>query len=106
MFVVAVEFVVKSEHAEAFERAVIENAEDSLRQERDCLVFDVCRSITGTQFFLYEVYEDADAFEHHLTLPHFLTFSEGSKDWVCSKKVNTFALVGDLRSPKESTSEG
>ncbi|PLZ00750.1 antibiotic biosynthesis monooxygenase [Burkholderia sp. WAC0059] len=93
MFVVVVNFSIHESHVEDFEQAVVQNAGDSLRLEDDCFVFDVCRADTGKDFFLYEVYRDAAAFERHLRAPHFLTFSEMTRHWVHSKDVRLLTLI-------------
>jgi len=63
LFVVIVDFVVQREHADAFARLMVDNAQASRTLEEGCIQFDVCRPADDpTRFFLYELYKDAEAF--------------------------------------------
>ena len=42
MYVVLVEFTLNPEYAQAFRQRVRQQAQDSLREESECHVFDVC----------------------------------------------------------------
>jgi quinol monooxygenase YgiN len=66
--VVTVVFRVRDEHVDEFRRAVLANAAASLSAEPGCLVFDVCENADRSQFFLYELYESAAAFDEHLNI--------------------------------------
>ncbi|MBX4901206.1 putative quinol monooxygenase [Rhizobium bangladeshense] len=97
-YVVVVEFIVRSEFAESFHAAIIENAAASLRDEQNCEVFDVCRdSNRRERFYLYEVYASNADFDFHLKTPHFLSFHETVRDWVAEKKVETFERVSSAK---------
>lgn len=86
--VVTVEFVVEPGQAPAFGQLMMENARMSLQEEPGCHVFDVCVAPEAAErFFLYEVYEDAQAFELHLAAEHFKAFDAATKDWVVRKTV-------------------
>lgn len=94
-FCVVVTFKVKSERVDAFRAAVLENAQLSLREEPGCSVFDVCADASGSEIFLYEIYENREAFDDHLRMPHFLAFDAKTRDWVISKSVNTYAKISE-----------
>ena len=82
--------------AAAFLAALGENAATSLRDEPDCLRFDVCRDPDDpAAFFLYEVYTDPAAFDVHLAAPHFAAFSKLVADWTVEKSVKTYMLDPD-----------
>ena len=91
MFVVVVEFTVRTEYVEAFLTRVSQQARDSLKLEVDCHVFDVCVcSETKNHVLLYEVYSDKAAFDVHLASAHFRNLSEAVQEWVSSKQLSTF----------------
>jgi quinol monooxygenase YgiN len=89
-----VHFDVYREHDAEFREALLKNASDSLSLEEDCRVFDVCSSLTDSNYFLYEVYASEAAFAIHLKADHFLQFSEKSGPWVRGKTVTTYTLLG------------
>ena len=94
LFVVIVDFVVQTEHAEAFARLMIENARASRTLEEGCIQFDVCQPADEpTRFFLYELYRDAEAFHIHLASAHFKAFDAQVTSWVVSKQVQTMVRV-------------
>jgi (4S)-4-hydroxy-5-phosphonooxypentane-2,3-dione isomerase len=88
---VIVEFRLHADRAEAFARAVLDNARASLAAEPGCRVFDVCRDpADATRFLLYELYDDEAAFRAHLATPHFESFDQEVKTWVMHKAVQAF----------------
>ena len=94
MYVVLVEFTTHAEHSAAFLQRVRQQAEDSLRDESDCHVFDVCVDPERDNFvLLYELYSDRAAFEAHLGSPHFHAFDAAVQDWVSDKKVSLLQEV-------------
>jgi quinol monooxygenase YgiN len=87
-YVVTVEFVVQPGQAPAFGQLLMENARTSLQVEPGCRVFDVCVAPEAAErFFLYEVYDDAQAFQLHLAAAHFKAFDAAVKPWVVRKTV-------------------
>lgn len=93
MFVVTVTFVLKPEHIEAFQPAMIENARASLDTEPGCRRFDVSRDANDPAVtFLYEIYDDAAAFEAHKATAHFKSFDALVAPWLASKEVKTWVL--------------
>ena len=82
MYVVTVEFDIKSEHSADFRQAIRQQAHNSISLETDCHQFDVCFDPEDdTKIFLYEIYSDPDAFQRHLKSNHlrFLTLINDSK---------------------------
>ena len=93
MFVVTVTFVIKPEHIGDFAPAMLENARASAETEPGCRRFDVCRDPRDPAVtFLYEIYDDADAFEAHKATDHFKSFDALVAPWVSSKEVKTWTL--------------
>lgn len=91
MFVVVVEFTVRVEFSERFLKRVSQQAQDSLKLEVDCQIFDVCIcSEKKNRILLYEVYSDKAAFDVHLASTHFDDFNEAVQEWVSAKQVSTF----------------
>ncbi len=91
MYVVTVEFDIKSEHSADFCQAVRQQAQKSLSLETDCQQFDVCFDPEDdTKVFLYEIYSDQDAFQRHLKSNHFITFDAAVRNWVVRKSIRTW----------------
>lgn len=91
-FALTVRFVLRPGALPAFLPLVEANAATSVREEPGCLRFDVCTPEAGgpgdgDEVFLYELYEDAAAFDAHLATPHFLAFDAATRDLVADKRV-------------------
>ncbi len=86
MYVVAVTFEAKPEHADALRAALCRQAENSVTREAGCHRFDVSvdRAAPNT-FFLYEIYTDEAAFQDHLASAHYADFSATIKDWLAGR---------------------
>lgn len=94
MFVVTVRFAVEPGKTEEFLPLMLGNARTSLSDEPGCQRFDVCQHPeTPGEVFLYEIYDDVDAFETHKTTPHYIDFSRATEALVTSKAVQTYRLV-------------
>ena len=86
MFVVTVDFLIKQEHVSSFVEVMKKQAYNSLHNEEGCLQFDVCRDPDDKRrIFLYEVYEDSNAFNQHLKTDHFYEFNKTVSAWTESK---------------------
>ena len=92
-YIITVEFQVHSmEMMRSFIKHVTQNASDSLKFEPGCLRFDVLvPSDSRTSIFLYEIYEDKEAFKLHLISKHFEVFDKSIKNLVFSKIVREFS---------------
>ena len=89
MFVITVDFEIKSEYINEFRSRVLQQAKDSLNNEEKCLIFDVCYDEKNTnKVFLYEIYKDKEAFDYHLKSDHYLSFDKDVENWVTKKIVN------------------
>ena len=94
MFAVIVFFEVKAAHVAEFQAAMTENAAASVRDEPGCSQFDVAQDPNDpASFFLYEIYDDEDAFKAHLETEHFKSFDAISAPWTASKKVLTYHRI-------------
>ncbi|GAA0780485.1 antibiotic biosynthesis monooxygenase [Roseibium denhamense] len=94
MFVVTVTFQLKPGQKKVFLPLMTENAEASLREEPGCRQFDVCTDPDRPEeVFLYEIYDDAAAFQVHLETEHFLAFDRKIAGMVADKSVKTYRKV-------------
>ena len=94
LVVVTVQFSVAPHHLADFMREMVANARDSRQREPGCLAFDVCEDpSTPGQVFLYEIYQNAAAFEQHKREAHFLAFDRTVAPWVLHKEIRILALV-------------
>lgn len=98
MLAVTVTFEVMPERAESFREAVLIQAENSVRREEKCRQFDVCADADHPGIiFLYEIYDNAAAFQEHLASDHFKAFDTMVKPWLTGKTVETWEVVGSPR---------
>jgi (4S)-4-hydroxy-5-phosphonooxypentane-2,3-dione isomerase len=77
MFVVLVQLQVKADLLDEFKTAILKNAELSVQRDRGCVRFDVLQQQDdSTRWFLYEVYDNEQAWLDHRKAAHFLAFME------------------------------
>jgi autoinducer 2-degrading protein len=94
MYVVIVDFKIKSEHLAQFMPLMLENARASRETEPGCRQFDVCVNPKDrTSVFLYEIYDNRAAFDAHLATAHFKKFDPAVAAMVASKAVRTLERV-------------
>jgi quinol monooxygenase YgiN len=94
MLAIVVEFRIEPAFVEAFEHAIMANATASRETEPGCRQFDVCRDPVDPQlFFLYELYDDAAAFETHLRTSHLREMEALSAAWVQTKQVHRYRRI-------------
>lgn len=92
MFAVAVTFFIAPERVADFRALMIAQAKNSLALEPGCRHFDVWTDPKQpSRFFLYELYDDAAAFEVHLASEHFKTFAAAIEPMVAHREILTFA---------------
>lgn len=91
MFVVTVTFRLKPGHEAEFLKIMRENARASLANEPGCRRFDICLDPDDpTVVFLYELYDDAAAFDAHQGMPHFAATGEAAGPLTAEKTVRCF----------------
>ncbi|HEX3499417.1 MAG TPA: putative quinol monooxygenase [Stellaceae bacterium] len=94
-YVVTVEFDIDPARFAVFMTLMTENAAASLRDEKGCRHFDVCRPRdVASRVFLYEIYDDEAAFQAHLQTTHFKTFAAATKDMITGRRIVACDLVG------------
>jgi quinol monooxygenase YgiN len=93
--VVLVEFLVKTAFAERFGELIRVNAAASLEREHGCRRFDVLvESEHPRRFVLYEIYDDAGAFDLHLRSPHYRSFAEAIEDQIEERSIRRLLFQG------------
>ncbi len=92
-FALWVVLTAKAGAFEALHAAALENAAAAVRDEPGCRRFDVLVSPDGgDRVMLYEIYDDAAAFEAHRTAPHYLAFREKTADLLADRALEPLAL--------------
>lgn len=94
MLAVTVTFRVASRHWEGFRKAVLANATETLARESGCHSFDVCENVDTAEIFLFELYDDAAAFDRHLASAHYMAFAEMIAPWILDKRVACYERIG------------
>lgn len=93
MFSLLVRLQVQPADRDEFLAAITANAQASVRDEPGCHRFDVLAVEDDEDgFLLYELYDDADAFEAHKRTPHFAAWRQVA-DRVLASQVNTRGSV-------------
>ena len=88
MYVLVVTIDIKPAFREPFIAAMLDDARGSVTNEPGCLRFDVIQDEKEpNRIYLYEVYADRAAFDHHMTTPHFLKWKDAVQDWFASPAV-------------------
>jgi quinol monooxygenase YgiN len=94
MFAVVVTLKITPGDMEKFLSLAHINADASKAQEPGCHQFDVATDDDRPEeVFLYEIYDDAEAFSAHLATPHFKAFDEQITEMVREKTILTYAKV-------------
>jgi quinol monooxygenase YgiN len=88
MFAVTVHFSIDPGRWDDFMALMLENAERSRREEPGCRQFDVCIDAARPgSVFLYELYDDAAAFDAHLGAPHYKAFAAATASMVRERAI-------------------
>lgn len=94
MYTITVEFVLREGFEDVFVARVVQQARDSLDREPGCRRFDVSTDEgPPLRVFLYELYDDAAAFDAHLASEHFRSFDTDVAEMVEKKTVGHWELV-------------
>lgn len=89
MYIIIAPLQVKEGFRERFLEEMVKDAEGSVKNEPDCLRFDIVEDPSNPNWiWLYEVYKDKAAFEKHKKMPHFLRWREVTGDWIEKSSVN------------------
>ena len=92
--VILVEFLVKPDFVQRFARLISANAKASLEKEPGCRRFDVVLAPDDPcRFVLYEIYDDAAAFDQHLQARHFKAFAAAIEGQIVERSVRRLGFV-------------
>ena len=93
-FVLLVEFQVKPESLDHFNRIIEVNARASVANESGCRQFDVCTESSRPHVvYLYEVYDDRSSFDVHLASTHFKSFAQATLAMIQQRVIATWKRV-------------
>ena len=88
MIIVWVGFEIDLASLDVFLPIMQKNASESVANEVGCHQFDILQDPQNpTKIFLYEIYDDAAAFELHKQTSHYLEFNQASSEMITSKSV-------------------
>ncbi|MEL6548894.1 MAG: putative quinol monooxygenase [Pseudomonadota bacterium] len=94
MFAVVVTLKIAPGKMPDFLTSIRPNAAASLRDEPGCHRFDVCHDdARPNEVFLYELYDDAAAFDAHLATEHFKIFDAETAPMIVGKDIRTYEQV-------------
>ena len=94
MLAVCVDFEVDPASLDAFLTIMQKNAADSLANEVGCHQFDITQDPQNpTKLFLYELYDEAVAFELHKKASHYLEFNQLVSEMVTAKSVRLLQKI-------------
>lgn len=86
--VVIVQLTVKPEGLDAFTRALLHNARESVRCDPGCLRFDVTQDAENPlRWVMHEVYDRPESHAAHRRSAHFLAYDAVAADAVVEKTV-------------------
>lgn len=93
MFAVSVIFTIAPEHADAFQKLICQHAARTLELETGCHRFDVgFDEANACRVFLYELYENQQAFDQHCQSDYLAAFFETAGEWIKDKEVNRWKV--------------
>ena len=94
MLAVCVDFEVDPASLDAFLTIMQKNASDSLANEVGCHQFDITQDLRNpTKIFLYELYDDAAAFDLHKQASHYLEFNQLAREMITAKSLRLLQKI-------------
>ena len=94
MIAICVDFEIDPTNLDAFLSIIQKNASESVANEVGCHQFDITQDTENpTKIFLYELYDDAFAFEVHKKASHYLEFNQFVSEMVMSKSVRLLQKI-------------
>jgi quinol monooxygenase YgiN len=92
--VILVEFTVKPGAIAPFRELITKNAATSLSDEPGCRRFDVLTTPEEPgRVVLYEIYDDDDAFDFHLTTSHYKSFAAAAEPLIETRSVRRLRFL-------------
>ena len=94
MLAVCVDFEIDRTSLDAFLTIMKKNASGLLANEVGCHQFDIAQDQENpTKIFLYELYDDAVAFELHKKASHYLKFIDAIRGMVNKKSIRLLKKI-------------
>lgn len=90
MFVNVAVYRIHPQHIDAFRKRMLRHAETCLREEKNCVRFDVNESKTETGVFvMYEIFRGPEDFQAHIDAAHTKDFAKARDDggWLAERKL-------------------
>jgi len=95
-FAIFVTIKLKPGHGKAFRPLILENAETAVRDEEDCLQFQVLTAESDPDtYFFYEVYTDAVALDRHRETPHYKKYMAAAGPMIAERAIQRCTLIKD-----------
>ena len=95
MLILAVMLTVKPEFTRQYQKTILAHAANCLAVEPGCVAFAVHTSAEQPDtFFLYETYQDENAFTSHRESAHLKIFKETIAPWVVTTKATLWTPTG------------
>ena len=93
-YAITVEFILMPGAMAAFRELIDENAQSSIDLEPSCQRFDVLLPQDDPErIFLYEIYDDRQAFEAHLETAHFRSFNAQSERLIKTRIITAYDVA-------------
>lgn len=91
--------VIDSTQLEQYNALLKEEIETSVRVERGVLtLYAVAEKDNPTHITILEIYANQEAYQKHITTPHFLRYKDGTKDMVKSLElVEAIPLIPEMK---------
>ncbi len=95
-FAIFVTIKLKPGTADGFRPLILENAEAAVRDEEDCLQFQVLTAEGDPEtYFFYEVYTDAEGLEKHRETPHYQKYVAATEDMIEDRAIQRCELIAN-----------
>lgn len=98
--VIYVEFMIKPAAVARFHALMLENARRSLADEPGCRRFDVLVDADSpNRIVLYEIYDDAVAFDAHMATAHYKSFAGAIDELLEGRRVERLTFLDENAGP-------
>ncbi len=98
MYVIIAPFQIKENYRERCVKEFVLDARSSIENEPGCLHFDVVQDPNDpNRIWLYELYKDEQAFQEHITTPHFKKWFDAIQPCIEGELPPEGAAIGGSR---------
>jgi (4S)-4-hydroxy-5-phosphonooxypentane-2,3-dione isomerase len=93
-FAIFVTIKLKPGMGKAFRPLILENAEAAVRDEKECLQFQVMTAEGDPDtYFFYEVYTEAAALDRHRETPHYKKYMAAASPMMAERSIQRCTLI-------------